>query len=675
MSFFSELHRRNVFRVAAAYVIISWLLIQAADILLPTFGAPEWVLKVMVLFIALGFIPAMIFSWIYELTPEGIKRESAIAADKSIAHHTGKRLDFITLAALVGVVVFVFVERNMDTEGAGDMAGLRGKAVQSMVRDDSERDRSVAILPFTTRSRNEDDAFFADGIHDDLLTLLAKIGSLKVISRTSVMEYRDTTKKIPEIARELNVANILEGSVQRSGKYVRINAQLIDAETDEHLWAEIFDRELTVENLFQVQLEIARAIANALQTELSPEEQARLEKPLTHDLQAYESYKRAVYQLDVLGYEDLNRAFKELEFALKRDPEFAAAWAELARAHMSQYWFRDSDPKNRDLAWEAIQKGRAIDPDLAQLDIAEGYYWYWGHRNYDRALEALSRAAEKLPNNGDLYAVMAWAQRRAGKFEEALEHVFMAYDRDPRNALIVASVGEIYMRLGDYETAGQYIDESLEIRANDGYAIGLKANIALETGSGLDVYRNIVENANLFDVTTVQNTWWAYVASGDYEQALEHADFGEFEETVSNGLYPAPMLRGLTHLYAGDEQSARAEFEQARAQLEARLRDEPDNAIVYRALCIVNGGLGLTGETIHACDAAIEFAVPDAIRMGLNRSDVARGLALAGETDRALDMIELYLREPGGPGPRRTALEPAFRDLREHPRFRELTGL
>ena len=282
MSLLAELKRRNVFRVAIAYGVVAWVLAQIADLAFENFGAPDWVAKSFLFVLALGFPLAVIFAWAFELTPEGIKREKDVDRDESITTQTGKKLNGLIIALLVVAVVVLLVERSFRTAEPPQ---------EEIVTTDGAR-LSIAVLPFDNRSNREEDAYFTEGIHDDLLTTMANIGSMKVISRTSVMEYKDTTKKIPEIARELGVANILEGGVQRSGNHVRINVQLIDAASDEHLWAQIYDRELTAENLFKIQSEVSQAIANALQATLSPAEADRINALPTTSLQAYEAYLR-----------------------------------------------------------------------------------------------------------------------------------------------------------------------------------------------------------------------------------------------------------------------------------------------------------------------------------------------------------------------------------------------
>lgn len=282
MSLFNELKRRNVFKVGIAYVVMAWLVIQVADVVLGNIDSPEWVIQVLMLFLAIGFPVALFFAWAFELTPEGVVHQSELDKSSSIAPQTGRKLNYIIISLLAVALVYFVWESRFQTNDAAPVEAS-GQQNQETVRP------SIAVLPFDNRSNREEDQFFTDGIHDDLLTTIAKIGSMKVISRTSVMEYRDTTKKIPQIAKELGVANILEGGIQRSGNMVRINVQLIDAKTDEHLWAEIYDRELTAENLFSIQSEISKTIAEALQATLSPEEVQRIDTIATENLYALEA--------------------------------------------------------------------------------------------------------------------------------------------------------------------------------------------------------------------------------------------------------------------------------------------------------------------------------------------------------------------------------------------------
>ncbi|MCP5092653.1 MAG: hypothetical protein GY949_17205, partial [Gammaproteobacteria bacterium] len=263
-SILTELRRRNVIKVTVAYLAVGWLLVSIGDILFPLLNAPEWAFKVFLLVIAMGVPTVAVLAWVFELTPQGVKLEKDVDRSESITPETGRKLNFVVIAMLVAALS-VSVYLNLTGERGGDTT-----------TGDMGTRKSIAVLPFRNLSTDPDNAFFADGIHDDLLTKLAHNGELKVISRTSVMEYRDTNKNLRQIGDELGVATVLEGAVQRVGNTVRINVQLIDAGTDDHLWANSYDRDMTTKNIFKIQNEIAKEISGALQATLTPVAQSRL---------------------------------------------------------------------------------------------------------------------------------------------------------------------------------------------------------------------------------------------------------------------------------------------------------------------------------------------------------------------------------------------------------------
>src|SRR3989440_54721 len=305
-TFLTELKRRKVYRVAVAYAIVAWLLIQAASILFPTFEAPAWVMKVFISAIILGFPVALIFAWAFEITPEGIKRAEEVDLGKSITHRTGRKLDFLIIAVLL-LVIAVFAYQRIGP-------GRKGPAVVP--------DKSIAVLPFENLSSDKENAFFTDGVQDEILTNLARIADLKVISRTSVMQYKSgVARNLRKIGEELGVAHVVEGSVQRASNKVRVNAQLIDARNDRHEWAENYDR--PIDDVFAIQSEIAKAIADQLQAKLSPNEKASIGERPTADVVAFEEYSKAKTLLLVSRAGGLfDRAYREaidlLTSALKR---------------------------------------------------------------------------------------------------------------------------------------------------------------------------------------------------------------------------------------------------------------------------------------------------------------------------------------------------------------------
>ncbi|MEJ2159098.1 MAG: tetratricopeptide repeat protein [Chromatiales bacterium] len=677
-SFLTELKRRNVFRVGALYLVAGWLILQVADVLAGLLGLPDWTLRFVAFLLMLGFPLALVFSWVYELTPEGIKRESEIDRTQSATEQTSKKLGVATVALLAAAVTLLLLDRfigpgETDTKVAGSapVAGEESQAIMPSAENDDtavER-RSVAVLPFANRSLREEDQFFADGMHDDLLTQLAKIGSLKVISRTSVMEYRETTKKIPQIAAELGVATVLEGGVQRAGKRVRINVQLIDAGTDEHLWAENFDRELTAENVFEIQSEIAQKIADALQATLSPEEKAQMGRVLTHDLDALAAYSRARNLEQVVAAGDLERAQQEIDFALERDPRFAEAWALRARINTLRYWFIDPDPAYVDAAWEAIRTGRSIRPDLVDLDIAEGYYYYHGKLDYDAALALLEKAARSWPNNADLYQLMGWIRRRAGDFEGSIGNFNKSFELDPRNALTAVGLADVYMNVNRFDDAQVWVDTALRLGPTFAYARYMQATLLVGQGAFADA-RRVVETTEFTFSDLPYLNWWLPLVQGDYETALERIDFGQFAENRDR-IYPPAMMRGLTLILRGDIDAGRRSLAQARAELESHDLATAGSPL-FSALCLTYGGLGLAEETLSACRRAVEKEQFDAVANPNNRFAMAGGLALAGLHDDAFELLETVLKMRARPAHAVFEAEPTLRGLHDDPRFNAL---
>src|SRR6266496_1167636 len=356
-NFFVELKRRNVLRIAGLYLVGAWLLTQVASTLLPAFDAPSWALRGLIITLALGFIPAMIFSWVFELTPQGLRREDDVAPERSITPQTGRRMDrtiIVVLALALGYFAFdkfVLAPRREAARVASAVPNESKSVINA---------KSIAVLPFENRSHDPDNAYFTDGVQDEILTDLAKIADLKVISRTSVMQYKSgVARNLRKIGEELGVAHVVEGSVQRAANKVRVNAQLLDARTDAHLWAQTYDRDLA--DVFAIQSEIAKSIADQLQAKLSPNEKKAIEQPPTTDLAAFDLYSRAKSLLLTTGFSttaepDLRKAIELLDKAVKRDPSFFDAYCQLAYAHGYLYSaVGDHTPARLALAEAALQ--------------------------------------------------------------------------------------------------------------------------------------------------------------------------------------------------------------------------------------------------------------------------------------------------------------------------------
>ncbi len=468
MSFFNELKRRNVFRIAIAYVVVAWLVAQVLQLMFESFGTPDWVMKTVLVLMAAGFLFALFFAWAFEMTPEGLKKEDEVDRTQSITPQTGKRLN-TTILVLIAVAITYLLFDNFSNRVAVDQPSTEVAAVVDQIEENLEVEaevsrKSIAVLPFDSRSDRPEDEFFAEGIHDDLLTTIAKIGSLKVISRTSVMEYKDTTKKLPQIALELGVAHVLEGGIQRSGNTVRINVQLIDAQTDEHLWAEIYDRELNAENLFAIQSEITRAIADALQAKLSPEETDRINTMPTQNLAAFEAYQRGRQLMATRYTENLEQATKEFKMAVKLDPDFALAWVGIAQSYnlLSSYGTFDREDANT-IGLDAIEHALAIDDRLghayAVLGLIEG-----GRNNLVEAEPLLQKAIDLDPNNAQAYMWYGNLLSRSPlRAQEHLTLVRKALELDPRSAIVGVNLGRAYQQHGRYSLAERQYQKVLEL--------------------------------------------------------------------------------------------------------------------------------------------------------------------------------------------------------------------
>ncbi|MDQ8188043.1 tetratricopeptide repeat protein [Pelagicoccus sp. SDUM812002] len=460
-SFFAELKRRKVFRVAATYIVVAWIIIQVAAATFPGFEIPMWAFRFVVLMLILGFPISIVLAWAFELTPDGIKLTKKVSSEQRTGASQAKRnWTAIGFAAALPTVIFgvlaVFFYFKVERV-TNEMEGI-------VATQQTAPDKSIAVLPFDNRSELKSDEFFTDGIHDDLLTQISRIRDIKTISRTSVMTYRDTTKNMRAIGEELGVATLLEGGVQRSGNRVRINMQLIDAETDANLWAETYTRELSAENLFEIQSEIATAIAGALRAVLSPEEQKRIEKLPTQNMAALEAFfhGRASYALNTSeGYSEAIEYFQE---AVDLDPTFAEAYAQLALATLEKIYYGGSPVENQTaLAAPFVNRALELDPELSESYQALGYLEKY---RYDHAASkaAFERAIQLNPNNAAAFVMYgnlsSWELNAP---EEAISLFGKAMSLDPQNRAAEQQLGEALMNERRFAEA-QAVFEALIVK-------------------------------------------------------------------------------------------------------------------------------------------------------------------------------------------------------------------
>jgi adenylate cyclase len=427
MSFIEELKRRNVIRVSIAYVVVSWLVSQVAEFAIETFGAPDWVLKIFVVFLMLGFPVVVIFAWAFEMTPEGIRRERDVDRNQSIVKHTGRKLDYTIIFVLVlALGYFIFDKvRNQASEVTTTIAQEAVKTEAPVTVDAIPADPSIAVLPFTDMSPEQDQGYFSDGISEELLNVLVKVEGLKVASRTSSFTYKGSNLSLAEIADELKVDHVLEGSVRKADNRIRITAQLIDAKTDRHLWSESFDRELV--DIFTIQDEIANAIVTALSTELGILQDTPAIKvaTATENLDAYELYLKARGLF--LARQQLEESIVLYERAVALDPDFARAWEGLAAVYavVESWGFTGRDWDS--LAIQAAERALELDPGLSIPWAVVGQVAS-GNGDHISSMAHIDRAIQLDPNNptnylwrGLDYSTLGFQTESIADFEHCLE--------------------------------------------------------------------------------------------------------------------------------------------------------------------------------------------------------------------------------------------------------------
>jgi len=455
--FFEELQRRKIYRVAAAYIIAAGFIIQISSAVFPAWELPNWAFRLVVVLLLIGFPIALVLAWAYDVTPQGIRTTPAPTTRGS---HRRRNL-----IMLIGIGLII-------SAGAGLFLLPRASA--------RKLEKSIAVLPFQNLSDEKENAYFADGIQDDILTNLSKIGDLKVISRMSVMSYRgDGIRNAREIGKALGVATLLEGSVRRAGNRVRVSVQLINADNDEHIWAEDYDRDLT--DVFAIQTDLAQKIASALQAKLSPDEKERLDRRPTQNPDAYLLFIQAhdyANRPDRFG-EDSLKAEELFEKAIKLDPNFAAAFAGLSIVESWMYHGSDPLPARREKARLNADEALRLQPDLPEGHLALGYCYYYGDRNYDRALTEFEIAKRDLPNDAQAYMAIAAIQRRQGKWTESTANFEKAAALDPRNASILVNLVYSYLALRDFEAAEKTIDRAAVLAPESFTTIGLKGYLAI----------------------------------------------------------------------------------------------------------------------------------------------------------------------------------------------------
>ena len=510
-SIWGELRRRNVAKVGAAYAIVSWLLVEIIVSIEAPLNLPDWTDTLVIVLLAVGFVVALFFAWAYELTPEGVKRTKSVPLSESITKVTGRKLDFVIIGLLVLAVGFMFVDNYV-------RQGERPAETATMIAEAEVLPNSVAVLPFENLSPNADDAYFAAGLHDEVLNQLAKLSSLSVISRTSVSRYADSGLSIPEIARELNVQAVMEGTVRYADGRVRITTQLIDAETDEHLWSDTYDREFA--DIFAIESDIATSIANALEAEFSDEEQESIEQVPTSSPEAYALYLRALSTapLVVTTPSELALAISDLDRATELDPEFARAYAYKALLLSNRGRGRPDVDAWATIAEDAARHALEIDPDLAWAHVALGDVHHSNWRAGD-AQAAFELAYRLNPNDIHVLGSFTFFKRDTAQLQDALSQARRLVELDPTGQLYSHYLlGLVQFSARDYETAVASFRRSLEFNPGSANALMHIGRIEAAQGNRAEAITALQTAEQLFQGQNFPPGWVALTAHA-YAQA------------------------------------------------------------------------------------------------------------------------------------------------------------
>ena len=672
-SFFAELQRRHVYKVGAMYCVAGWLLVQIATQVFPFFDISNAAVRWVVIAVVAGLPATLVLAWLFDITPQGIVRTPDAPAAETPAATTQRRgmerrLNYVLGALLALGAGYVALEHTLLRSAAPAGGG----------------DKSVAVLPFDNLSDDKANAYFATGVQDQVLTQLAKIGALRVISRTSTEQYAARPPSVAEIARQLGVANILEGSVQKSGDAVRINVQLIRADGDAHLWAETYDRKL--DNIFGVESEVAGAIAQALNAKLSGAEQQELAARPTRNAEAWDDYLHGLVLFNRgESQADIADAEQSLGKAVRLDPDFALAWALLSQVHAVQVielW--DASDQRRDAAREALRQALRLQPDAVETRIAQAYCDFWVERDYDAARRIFEQVRQQALNNSDIPFALALIARRQGRWDDSLANFEQAMALDPRNVETLTQAAYTAAGVARFALAQRYLERAQDAAPQSGVVSIARAIVAQMQGRLDDAERALAQappdgsDALPVMVAVFQNLLRHRYAEGI---ALTRRMLGKLDAASSRERSLYAFSLGEFQRLSGDAGGARASYELAQEQMAAVLRQQPHNIDLLDLQALVQARLGNRKAAMEFYQSAVQ-AMPaggDAMFNATNLNTLARLQAQFGDRDAALATLRRMRDMPdfnavGKPPitPATLRLDPDWDGLRDDPRFQAL---
>jgi TolB-like protein/Tfp pilus assembly protein PilF len=668
-SLFTRLKRRNVYKVAIAYVVAGWLFIQVATLAFPFFKIPDWSIRPIAMLVVLGFPIVLIIAWALELTPGSLQRAGFADDLPDKPFHRRAWTQIVSVAVVLSVGLFL----------VGRCTALRQTGAFGSPT------KSIAVLPFENLSNEEENAFFADGMQDEILTHLARIADLKVIGRTSLLQYKSgVARDLRKIGHELGVANVVEGSVRRSGNRIRVNLRLVDTRTERELWGQTYDRDLA--DVFAIQSEIAIAIADELHAKLSANEKSDIERSATSDIAALNLYTQAENLLLVsfssAAKVKLLEAVELLNQAVAHDPSFFRAYCRLAHAHDFLYFLGlDHTPARLALAEAAIDAAFRLHPNLGEAHVARAENLYRGYLDYDGALAELEVARRSLPNHPQLFALKGYIERRQGHWEKSTRNLERSIELDPRNFYTVQQIALSYGMLHRYADATSVWERALAVEPdNVDTKVALAAVHFHSKADTKPLHQTIdsIRATNPSALPNVANDWLSCaLAERDLVEAKNALDaFGDIPLTDYSVHLSRAIMEGIMARMTKDEDKARLAFTRARAEQEKIVQAQPDYGPALCVLGLIDAGLGRNEEALREGRGAVELtpAEKEAISGPSMIQYLAMIAAWVGDKDVACEQLAIAVRPPSTVSYGQLKLLPYWDPLRGDPRFEKIVA-
>ena len=651
-SFFKELKDRKVTRTAIGYSVVAFIIMQLVEILFPIFEFPNWTSKFVIILLFLGFPIVIVVSWIIDINNEGIKQSP--------------KSNYIYLL-IIGTLLSTYLL----------YIGYGYFSSKNIHNSQQINANSIAVLPFDNFSKDENDEYFSDGFTELIIANLAKINDLIVISRTSVMQYKNSTKTLKDIGKELGVANILEGSLHRVGDKIRIVAQLIDTNTDQHLWAENYEG--TVNDIFTIQANVANKIAKALQANVTSVERRRISSKMTNNPEAYQLYSMGTRLMKESEEEkDFRMALKFFEEALRLDSNFADAYGYAAYAHQCLYWYGfDRNLKPLKIAKEYIKRGLELDADSPALHATRGFYFYWVNRDYTRALEDFIYARDAVPNNAEYIANIGWIERRLGRFDYAIDNFLAGYKVDPKWIAILTSLAQTYDAINDRDNAQKFLEEALINNPSASFGHEMKIRWDFEDNSNTIKAKASIETAKYnIDLGPIMDIiLQVYFYEKDFQTPLKLlTDIDKKLLSHQSSLNAKDYYIGLIYDFMGDSSLATSYYKSALNILEKKLDENIADAMLHAAISRVYVRLGLIEEAVKSAQLSVALVSParDAWYGIVNKTNLAYIYGSSNLIDDALHTLSEVYDRPFGPKKAELLLYWEWNKLRANSKFQTM---